>query len=96
MGSQNQQSGLDKAVPSDSLVAAGRGITGPGHGQNLIAWMFFCDKALSSFWGRVCEMLIPCRGWGRRELCSTCSLLVRLGLSNTFAGMFPQSNVSLL
>lgn len=44
MGSQNQQSGLDKAVPSDSLVAAGRGITGPGHGQNLIAWMFFVTK----------------------------------------------------
>lgn len=35
MGSQNQQPGLDTVVPSDSLAAARKGITGPGCGLNL-------------------------------------------------------------
>lgn len=64
MGSQNQQPDLDTTVPSDSLAAAGTGITGPGHGQNLIAWVLSVTKHCIVSGDGVCEMLIPCPSQG--------------------------------
>ena len=52
----------------------------------------FCDRASSSNFGEDLWNLnlLPEPGaQGRRELCGTCSLLVRLGLSNTYARKFP-------
>lgn len=69
MGSQNQQPSLDTAVPSDSLAAAGKGITGLDTARislmQVTVFLFLSvTKHHQVISGGVCEMFIPCLSQG--------------------------------